>query len=73
MPTPDLQRAKLIDFYTWCMSELNVPLPPEKRMFKTIAKSFCKLSIAKEELLFLELERPINAGKYRSYTRKDFE
>jgi hypothetical protein len=68
MPTPNLKDSKIIDIYSWSVHELRVPLPPEKRLFKAIAEKFCQYGIPDEDLIYLELERPIHTGDYFSYT-----
>lgn len=68
-----LEGGELIDINRWSVNELNVPIPPEKRIFKTIANQFCKLNIPNEKIMFLEVEQPISKGNLRSYSCEELK
>lgn len=65
---PDMDDSKILDIYTWSVSELKVPCPPEKRLFTAMAKQLCKAGIANEDLIYMEFKRPMTQGAYATYT-----
>lgn len=73
MPGSAPEGSSIIDLYTWSVNELNVPLPPQKRLFSKIANEFCKAGIPDEDLIYMELKRPIPTGTIVSYTCDDIK
>jgi hypothetical protein len=67
MKIPGLEGGSIIDINKWSLKELNVPVPPEERIFKALAKKFCELDIAEDKIMVLEFEQPIADGKYQIY------
>lgn len=65
-----LEGGQIIDVGKWSEKELNVPFYPERRTFKKVANSFCRLGIKDDQLYFLELSS-LEKGKYARYTCKD--
>ncbi|NUQ26554.1 MAG: DoxX family protein [Saprospiraceae bacterium] len=60
--------GKVIDVSDWSFNELNVPVYPEKRVFRAISRYFCELDIPADDLMFVEYQPPLTPGKYRTYT-----
>jgi hypothetical protein len=68
-----LSGGQIIDMNKWSLAELNVPFNPEKRIFKKVAKSFCKLQINNERLVFLECRLPLVKQNIQSFTCADID
>ena len=66
-----MKGGQIIDVNKWSFSELNVPFYPERRVFKSLSKTFCRLGIEENKIIFLEFERPIEKNIYYSFTCKD--
>jgi hypothetical protein len=66
-----LSGGQLIDLNKWSLAELNVPFNPEKRIFKKVASSFCKLQISNEKLIFIECGQPLTKQNIQSFTCSD--
>lgn len=62
-----IEEGKVVDVTDWSFKELNVPVYPEKRVFKAIARHFCALGLPDDQIMFVEYKRPFTAGKYRTY------
>lgn len=52
-----VEGGKILDIDKWAMQELNVPMIPEDKVFKQIAKSFC--STRSEDLAFVTTKLPL--------------
>lgn len=55
----------------WCFKELGVPLPPERRIYRSIAKHFCHLGIEYDHIKFLEYPKQMKKLKGVSYQCSD--
>ncbi len=49
--------GQLIDVNEWSIKELNVPMYPEHRVFRTIAQAFCNTGVGDNSVYFIEVER----------------
>ncbi len=67
MKIPGLEGGSIIDINKWSLQELNVPAPPEERIFKALARKFCEMDIAEDKIMVLEFEQPISDSKYQIY------
>lgn len=68
-----LEGGEIIDINKWSFNELNVPIPPEKRIFKRIANNFCDWGIPNEKIMFLEIEKSTQNGNIQSYSCEDLK
>ena len=57
----------IIEVNKWALEELNVPVPPEDRIFKQISRSFCKMRLDNEAVYFVVLKPPYEAQNYTSW------
>lgn len=64
---PGLEGGIILDVNKWAMIELNVPVPPQKRIYKRIAADLCAENFDPEHLVFLEIDKPLSAGVWRSF------
>lgn len=60
----NLKDKKLIDFSAWSFKELNVPLYPESRVFRKIARKFCDMGLDEKKFYFLEIDQNDQSGNY---------
>lgn len=51
-----MSRGKIINMTLWSYKELNVPMNPEKRIFKKVGESFCN---SKDSIIFTAFELPL--------------
>lgn len=72
-PQNIIDDGKVIDVSDWSFNELKVPVYPEKRIFRTIARHFCESGISEADLMFVEYQPPLTPGKYRTYTCDNLE
>lgn len=61
---PNMKGGQLIDIDKWSTTELHVPFYPEDRVFKKLSRSFCKLGIDNEKLIFLKVSNYPKKGQY---------
>ena len=69
----DMKGGVVIDVNQWALDELKVPFYPERRLFEKICRDFCQLSIENDKMVFLVFERPIEKGRYDSFTCPDLK
>lgn len=56
----------VLPLFEWAMAEMNVPVYPERRVFKQTAREVCRLANDKNEIELIIKERPaILDGSYR--------
>jgi hypothetical protein len=68
---PGISGGRLIDINEWAMSDLGVPVYPERRVFEKIAATFCDNGIEKGKIVFLEFQHPVGNKISNSFTCED--
>jgi hypothetical protein len=67
-PYNPLPEGQTIDIFAWSFDELNVPVYPEKRVYKAISKHFCDQdSQAAQNYMFIEYQLPFREGNYEVF------
>ncbi|NBC09786.1 MAG: hypothetical protein GVY26_21575 [Bacteroidetes bacterium] len=61
-----LDEGETIDVFTWSLEELNVPVYPERRVYQSLAKHFCKTE--PQDFMFIEYTLPFSAGEYEVFS-----
>ena len=49
---------KMLPMFEWSIAELNVPMYPEQRVFKQVAREVCKITTDKNQVELIIKERP---------------
>jgi len=70
---PGLEGGELIDVNKWSMNELNVPIPPESRIYTSIAAYFCAFDIPNNQLMFLEVSKSGMKETMQTFSCEDVE
>ncbi len=68
-----LAGGKIININQWAMNELNVPVPPEDRIFKEISRLFCGLGIPPDKMSCLVFEQPVTANIFKAISCKEIQ
>ncbi|MEQ8241400.1 MAG: hypothetical protein RIA69_19455 [Cyclobacteriaceae bacterium] len=63
-----IRGSSYLDINAWCMSILNVPFYPEKRVFKQLSKHFCQSDPNPDKLLFVILQPHWNSETIHSFS-----
>lgn len=63
-----MEEGQTLDAFAWSFDELNVPVYPERRVYRAIARYFCEQSAqAPQEYLFIEYRLPFREGNYEVF------
>lgn len=65
--------GEIIDIDKWSLEELNVPVPSEKRIYKSILKEFCKSTSLENQIFLLEQTNPYTGCAFECYTCQELE
>jgi len=60
-----MEEGETLDVFTWSFDELNVPVYPERRVYKAIARQFCEGN--EQEYIFIEYQLPFSAENYEVF------
>lgn len=59
----------VIDIFDWALSELQVPVYPERRVLQQVADYFCSY-IPQERLLMYDYERPLSIASLENFSHQ---
>jgi hypothetical protein len=60
-----MQEGQTLDVFSWSFDELNVPVYPERRVYQSIARQFCKDN--DQNYMFIEYQLPFSADNYEVF------
>lgn len=60
IPIENLEGGNILSANQWSMATLNVPIPPEGRIFQTIIDYFCTKGVSSEDIVFLVSKIPFD-------------
>lgn len=67
-----MQEGNTLDVFSWSLGELNVPVYPEERVYKSIARHFCSQSGAADSYMFITYRLPFSADNYEIHRCEDW-
>lgn len=70
---PKMGNKNVLNLNYWAFKELNVPIPPQKRVYKIIGEKICEINSSDNDLEFLIFDRPVTKGDLSVYSCNDLK